>query len=167
MSSVTGKTNIALVVITAAVTASVIFIGYRAERYASSTGFCLKCHSMSYPYEGLKKSVHYGRVGMDPQCRDCHFPPGFAGKVKTHIFEGLKDTVSSFRLDLSTPDAFARHKDEFAEKARGAIRATRSASCRACHKNPRPASVYGQESHKKLATGEATCVDCHQGIFHD
>ncbi|MBK9306775.1 MAG: NapC/NirT family cytochrome c [Nitrospira sp.] len=52
---------------------SVVFGG---EHALSRTEFCVSCHSQTYPYEELKKSSHYGALGADPGCKDCHVPQG-------------------------------------------------------------------------------------------
>ncbi|MBI5903434.1 MAG: NapC/NirT family cytochrome c [Deltaproteobacteria bacterium] len=139
---------------------------FSAERYFSSTGFCLSCHSMSYPYEALKRSRHYGTLGINPECRDCHFPPWFPQKVKTHIVEGVRDIISEFRYDLGTKEAFDAHREEFAARARESIRSWDSASCRTCHKAPKPSTEFGRAAHASMKSGKATCVDCHRNIFH-
>lgn len=153
------------------VTAVVVLAGYRAvvsaERYFSSASFCVSCHSMTYPYEGLKRSAHWGPRGINPGCGDCHFPPRFIGKIKVHITAGIRDTVSQIRLELGTKEAFDRHKKEFAEKARETLRSWDSSPCRACHKDPKPRSDFGRAAHERLSKGGVTCVDCHQGIFHE
>ncbi len=156
----------AVVVITAVIVIALGVVVLRAERYFSSTLFCTSCHSMSYAYEDLKRSVHYGRLGIDPECVDCHFPPGFYSKVKVHIVEGLRDTISELRLDLSTREAFELHRASFAEKARETIRSWDSSPCKVCHKGPRPGSEYGRKAHLAMDSSGLTCVDRHQGIFH-
>ncbi len=136
------------------------------ERYFSSTGFCVSCHAMTYPYEYLRKSSHYGRLGINPECRDCHFPPQFYLKVKTHTVNGIKDIISNFRYDLSTKEAFDKHKEDFAAKARAELRNWGSSPCKTCHKNPVPASELGKAAHEEAKTGTMTCVDCHQNLVH-
>lgn len=136
------------------------------ERYFSSTRFCVSCHAMTYPYEDLTKSSHYGRLGINPECRDCHFPPQFYLKIKTHTVNGIKDIISNFRYDLSTKEAFEKHKEDFAAKARTELRSLGSSPCKACHKNPVPASEFGKTAHEEAKTGRMTCIDCHQNLVH-
>lgn len=140
--------------------------GLRVEEYTSSTRFCLSCHSMSFPYERLKGSVHYGTLGINPECGDCHMPPGLFKRSLVHVTAGIKDTINTFRIDLSTEEEYDRHRDDFREKAVEALRSWDSSPCRACHKSPRPESGFGRAAHASMANGEATCVDCHRGIFH-
>ena len=45
------------------------------EKFFSSTGFCISCHSMTYPYEGLKKSAHWGSLGINPSAATATFRP--------------------------------------------------------------------------------------------
>ncbi len=146
----------------------IIALGYAfiaGERYFSSTRFCVSCHAMSYPYEELKRSSHYGRLGINPGCGDCHFPPQFYLKVKTHIVSEITDIISNFRYDLSTKEAFDRRKDEFALKARKEIISWSSSPCKTCHKTPMPASDFGKTAHEKIKDG-ANCVDCHRSLVH-
>ena len=124
-----------------------------SERYFTSVEFCTSCHAMTYPYEALKTSVHWGRVGMNPGCVDCHFPPSFTGKLKVHIRNGIRDTISNLWLDLSTKEAFDKHREEFVERARAEIRGWDSAPCRECHKDPKPGSESGKAAHA-LMKGE-------------
>jgi nitrate/TMAO reductase-like tetraheme cytochrome c subunit len=137
------------------------------EKYFSSTGFCISCHAMSYPYEALKKSYHYGRLGINPECRDCHFPPQFYFKIKTHAFNGIKDIISNFRYDLMTKEAFDKHREDFAARARAELKAWGSSPCRTCHKDPSPSSEFGRVAHESARNnGKMTCVDCHQNLVH-
>jgi len=148
----------------ATVVALMLLIG--GEKYFSSTRFCLSCHAMSYPYEALKKSSHYGRLGINPGCKDCHFPPQFYLKIETHTVNGIKDIISNFRYNLSTKEAFDKHRDEFATRARSELKAWDSSPCRTCHKDPEPASEFGKAAHEEARTGKMTCVDCHQNLVH-
>ncbi len=52
----------------------VIAVVFGGEAAVSRTEFCISCHSESYPYEELKKSSHWGALGADPGCKDCHAP---------------------------------------------------------------------------------------------
>src|SRR5512147_2608226 len=61
------------------------------EHALSRTEFCVSCHSQTYPYDELKKSSHYGALGADPGCKDCHVPQGLGNfhlALWTHIYDG-------------------------------------------------------------------------------
>ena len=49
---------------------------FGGEALLSSTAFCTSCHSMSYPAAELRESDHFGAMGADPGCKDCHIPQG-------------------------------------------------------------------------------------------
>ena len=51
-----------------------IAVVFGGEATVSRTEFCSSCHSEIYPYEELKKSSHWGALGADPGCKDCHVP---------------------------------------------------------------------------------------------
>lgn len=161
------KTNIKPLVIGGVVALVVVFGIIGGERVLSSKAFCLSCHSMSYPYEELKDSSHYGTIGIDPECKDCHLPPNFLLRVESHIVDGTRAIIGEFKHDLSTKEEFDKHRAEYAHNARINIRKWDSSPCRVCHKHPRPSSEDAERQHKKLETGEATCIDCHQNLVHE
>ena len=154
------------VIITAAVVCILIIIGVRGESHISSYNFCVSCHSMSYPDAETKKSSHYGRLGINPTCKDCHLSPAFFDRVLAHLVDGPKDSLGEFRYDLNTKEKFDAHRAEFAHTARMTLKKRDSSPCRQCHKDPWPASEYGQSKHKLLREGKATCIDCHQNLVH-
>src|SRR3989304_5499212 len=86
---------------TAVVTLVITFGIIGGEMYISSTGFCLSCHSMSYVHDDLKKSSHYGALGADPECQDCHLPPQFLKRVESHIVDGVRGLICASPLDPS------------------------------------------------------------------
>ncbi|MDH5726159.1 MAG: NapC/NirT family cytochrome c, partial [Nitrospira sp.] len=55
-----------------------VAVVFGGEAAISRTEFCISCHSETYPYEELKKSSHWGALGADPGCKDCHVPQGFS-----------------------------------------------------------------------------------------
>lgn len=160
------KAYLIIIVISFAAGATAALLALGAERYFSSTAFCVKCHAMSYPYEGLKRSIHFGKKGFRPECGDCHLPTEPLPRAVAHATEGIKDIISSLRLDLSTKEAFEKHREEFEEKARANIRLWNGSPCKGCHKDPQPASAVGRSAHGSMIKDKTACVDCHRGIFH-
>ncbi|GMR04273.1 MAG: hypothetical protein BMS9Abin23_0165 [Thermodesulfobacteriota bacterium] len=156
----------ATVIITAVVVILIVYGFERAERYSSSTEFCIRCHSMTYPYEGLKKSVHRGPLGINPGCGDCHLPPQFTKRVWRHL-RGVRELINEWRYDFSTKEAFDARKPAMTAKARASFRAWDSSPCRSCHETPRPVSGFGKSAHATMKERGLTCVDCHRGLFHD
>lgn len=154
------------IVITAVLTLIVVIVFLRVEHFLGSTSFCLSCHSMTYNDKELKESTHYGALGVNPECRDCHLPPGFFGEMKSHLFDGARSVLGEFRHDLSTVEKFNEHRAEFAHNARINLKKWNCSTCRKCHKNPQPASASAMAAHKKMETEGATCIDCHQNLVH-
>ena len=139
------------------------------EAALSTTSFCTACHSMSYPAQELRKSKHYGTLGLDPQCKDCHIPQGLGNlhlAVWAHLADGTRDLIREFAGDYSTIQKFNERRLEMAHFARMAMKKDDSLTCRACHRDSRPAVAEGKEAHKKLQAGRATCIDCHQNLVH-
>jgi nitrate/TMAO reductase-like tetraheme cytochrome c subunit len=139
------------------------------EAALSTKGFCTSCHSMSYPAQELRKSSHYGRVGADPQCKDCHVPQGLGNVHKAvwaHLYFGTRDLIAEIRHDYSDISKFNERRLEMAHFTRMAMKADDSLTCRACHRDPRPSVAEGKAAHKKLGDGRATCIDCHQNLVH-
>jgi nitrate/TMAO reductase-like tetraheme cytochrome c subunit len=139
------------------------------EAALSTTAFCTGCHSMSYPAEELQESSHYGTLGADPGCKDCHVPQGLSNfhlAVWSHVVDGSRDLIAEWTHDYSTKKKFNERRLEMAHTARLGMKALDSITCRACHKNPRSPVKSGKEAHKKMETEGATCIDCHQNLVH-
>lgn len=160
------KSNIKVIVVTVIVTAAVVLGAIKTEEYYSSTRFCITCHSMAYPYTELKESVHYGSLGITPECGDCHMPPEFLPRVMVHVVSGVQDVYAEFRGTISTPEAYEQRRADLAHKARADIRRWGSSPCLACHKNPRPYSESGRLAHGGIIPGAGGCIDCHQNLAH-
>lgn len=155
------------IIVTAVITLAVSYGVVAMEKAFSTTGFCTSCHSMSYPYEELKKSTHYGVIGADPDCEDCHLPQDFLLRVETHVVDGTRELIAQLTHDYSTKERFDERRAEIAHHARLNLRKWDSSPCRVCHRNVRPSSEEAEREHKKLKTGEATCIDCHQNLVHE
>lgn len=137
------------------------------EKYVSSTGFCLSCHSMKYVNHELKESSHFGALGINPECQDCHIPPEFFSRIETHLIDGLRGMISEKRYDYSTKEKFDERRAEMAHHARVNLRKWDSSPCRSCHKRVMPSSEEAELEHKKMQTGDFTCIDCHQNLVHE
>ena len=82
-----------------------IAVVFGGEAALSTDEFCTSCHSMSYPQEELKQSSHYGALGVNPGCKDCHIPQGienFHLAVYTHIVDGARELYLELVNDYST-----------------------------------------------------------------
>ncbi|MBI5235386.1 MAG: NapC/NirT family cytochrome c [Deltaproteobacteria bacterium] len=160
------KDRLLLVVATSVVTLVFVYAVASVERHISSYSFCVSCHSMTFPDAETKRSRHYGTLGVNPECQDCHLPPGFVNRVMAHVFDGLKDSYGHFTMDLSTVEKFDDNRAELAHTARIRLKKTDSAPCRVCHKNPQPGTQYARDKHKLTESGVYTCIDCHQNLVH-
>lgn len=151
---------------TAAVTLVLVFGAVWGDRFFSSNTFCLSCHSMSYAYEELKESPHFGALGADPECQDCHLPPQFVKRVRSHIVDGTRALIGEFRHDLSTIENFDKHRAEYAHTSRLNLKKWNSSPCRTCHRASRSSSEKAKAEHKRMETEGVTCIDCHQNLVH-
>jgi nitrate/TMAO reductase-like tetraheme cytochrome c subunit len=139
------------------------------EKALSTKAFCTSCHSMTYVRDELHKSDHYGALGADPGCKDCHIPQGLSNfhlAVQTHVIEGARELYLEFTRDYSTKKKFDQRRLEMAHYARMNLKRWDSVTCRACHKNTRPPGKSPKAAHKKMETEGATCIDCHQNLVH-
>lgn len=152
--------------VVAVVLAAAVFGG---EAVLSTTQFCVSCHSMSYPAEELKKSTHYGALGANPGCKDCHIPQGlsnFHRAVATHVIDGARELVLELTHDYSDIQKFNARRPEMAHDARMNLKRWDSVTCRSCHKDPQPPGEDAKAAHEKMRTQKATCIDCHQNLVH-
>ncbi len=156
-----------IIVISVVVTVAVIAIVDGGMKVLSSTTFCLSCHDMTYPAEELKESGHYGSLGVNPECHNCHIPPDFIGEIKAHVVDGTRALIGELTKDLSTKEKFDEYRAEFAHNARIGLKKMDSATCRTCHKHPMPPTDEAAAQHKKMETEGATCIDCHQNLVHE
>ena len=91
------------------------------EAAVSTTEFCTSCHSMTYPAEELKESSHYGALGANPGCKDCHIPQGlqnFHLAVATHVVDGARELYLEMVNDYSTLEKFNERRLIMAHDAR-------------------------------------------------
>lgn len=146
-----------------------VAVVFGGEAALSTEEFCTSCHSMSYPQEELKKSSHYGALGVNPGCKDCHIPQGFENfhlAVATHVVDGARELYLELVNDYSTLEKFNERRLIMAHDARMNLKKWDSITCRTCHKNPDPPGEGAQAAHKKMVTEGATCIDCHQNLVH-
>ena len=139
------------------------------EAALSTTEFCVGCHSMSYPAEELRKSSHYGALGANPGCKDCHIPQGLANfhlAVASHVVDGARELFLESTNDYSDIKKFDAQRPEITHDARMNLKRWDSVTCRACHKDPQPPGADARAAHEKMRTQKATCIDCHQNLVH-
>lgn len=156
----------ARLILLAAALLGVVYVAGLADRALSSDAVCTYCHSMSYAAAELKGSPHYGTLGVDPGCADCHLPAGFSGRAKVHLIDGARSLYGEVFHDLGTIEKYDVYRAEYAHTARVRLKEWGSSPCRSCHKDPRPFAGRGKEEHLKLKSGKFTCIDCHQNLAH-
>lgn len=142
---------------------------FGGEAAVSTDKFCTSCHSMTYPAEELKKSSHYGALGANPGCKDCHIPQGFENfhlALYTHAVDGARELYLEFVEDYSTLEKFNERRLIMAHDARMNLKKWDSVTCRECHRNPQPPGADAKAAHQKMETEGATCIDCHQNLVH-
>lgn len=161
-----GAGALAAAVVVAVVVFAATVAGFRAERYFSSTRFCVGCHSMTYVYEETRRSSHFGPLGLDPECGDCHLPARPLARLWVHASAGARDVARELAGGFSTAEEFASARAGLAHRARVDLRRWDSGPCRSCHANPRPASEFARLMHDRMDTGDWTCIDCHQNLVH-
>jgi nitrate/TMAO reductase-like tetraheme cytochrome c subunit len=164
-----GGVSVGALILGAVIAVGSIVVVFGGEAAISRTEFCVSCHSETYPYEELKKSSHWGALGADPGCKDCHVPQGLSNfhlAVWTHVVDGLPFLIDEFTKDYSTIEKFNEFRPEAAYRARMKLKGWDSMTCRACHKNTKPPGASAKAAHKKMETEGATCIDCHQNLVH-
>lgn len=137
-----------------------------ADRYLSSYRFCTSCHSMDSPDKELRRSKHWGILGVNPECKDCHLHPEPLRRAKSHIVDGMRGFIGEFTHDLSTEEKFDVYRPEFAHTARVHLKEWNGSTCRRCHKDSRPDTKEGIASHNRMKSEDVTCIDCHQNLVH-
>ena len=139
------------------------------EGALSTTDFCVSCHSQTYPWQELQNSSHYGALGANPGCKDCHVPRGLQNlhlALWTHAFNGTRAVLAELRYDYSTLAKFDERRPVMAHYARMSLKGWDSVTCRECHKDTNPPGASAKAAHKKMETEGATCIDCHQNLVH-
>ena len=139
-----------------------VAVVFGGEAAVSTTAFCTSCHSMTYPAEELKTSSHYGALGANPGCKDCHIPQGFKNfhlAVATHVVDGARELYLEFANDYSTLEKFNERRLIMAHDARMNLKKWDSVTCRECHKNPQPPGSDAKAAHKKMETHTTVTID--------
>ncbi len=148
---------------------AVAVLAVGGEAALSTQEFCTSCHSMTYPAKELARSAHFGRLGADPQCKDCHIPQGienFHLAVRAHVVDGARDLWREMTNDYSDIGLFDERRLQMAHEARMQMKRLDSLTCRRCHRDPRPVTPEGKLAHRSLGSAGTTCIDCHQNLVH-
>lgn len=139
--------------------------------HTNTIEFCISCHEMKdNNYAEYSHTIHArNRTGVKAICSDCHVPHEF---VDTMIrkFNASNDVFQHIMGKIDTKEKFEAHRLEMAKKVWLRMKQTDSHECRNCHDvkamDPEMQGKTAQTQHKKLLTGNKTCIDCHYGIAH-
>ena len=138
----------------------------------SSTEFCAACHEMDPVVAEWKESVHFlNSSGVQAQCKDCHIPRSWHGKIGRKINATFVEVPSKIMGKISTPEKFEARRQEFAEKIWAEMKHNDSRECRECHNrtamNPEAQSSMARRKHAEATARGKTCIECHQGVAHN
>ncbi len=147
--------------------------GFNTALEATNTeAFCISCHEMEdNVYVEIKDTIHYSnRSGVRATCPDCHVPHEWTDKIARKM-QASKEVWGKIFGTISTREKFLDKRRELAEHEWARLKANDSLECRNCHDYDsmdltRQASRAAFIHRSYLATGQATCIDCHKGIAH-
>jgi len=141
-------------------------------QYTNTMAYCISCHEMeANVYQEFQKSHHYKtRVGVRPDCADCHVPYEGWLQMVEHKAGAMKELYYHMTGKIDTREKFEAHRLEMAKSVWERMKKNDSAGCRKCHKveawdyelQKRRAAVQ----HQDMATTGETCIDCHKGVAH-
>ncbi len=138
----------------------------------NSEEFCIGCHEMKdNVYPSYTQSIHYSnRSGVRAVCSDCHVPHKWSDKVVRKI-QASKEVWGKMTGVIDTPEKFAGHRLQLAQREWKRFEKNDSLECRNCHDESyfdfARQGAPGIYMHTTmLEAGEFTCIDCHKGIAH-
>ncbi len=139
-----------------------------ALSYTNTVEFCTSCHSMKFPYEEYKKSMHFkSPSGVTAGCPDCHVPHQIIPLIKAKVM-AAKDVWAEITHPSMTEDEWAKMRPELAKRVREKLLKSDSATCRRCHnfENLVPSRDRGVNAHEKAKEKGKTCIECHYNLVH-
>jgi cytochrome c-type protein NapC len=138
----------------------------------STEQFCIGCHEMKdNVYPAFTESIHYSnRSGVRATCSDCHIPHKWSDKVIRKV-QASKEVWGKITGFVDTPEKFAEHRLELAQREWKRFKKSNSLECRNCHDESffdfDKQDAPGTYMHTAmLKAGNFTCIDCHKGISH-
>ena len=138
--------------------------------YTNTYEFCISCHQMNVVNEEYQQSVHAHNIsGVPAVCSDCHVPRPWPQKLMRKI-QATNELYHWVLGTIDTPEQFEAERLKLAKHVWGGMEETDSRECRNCHTNETMITAkqtpLAQKMHKRLLSGEATCINCHKGIAH-
>lgn len=139
--------------------------------YTNTYEFCTSCHEMNVVNDEYQGSAHaHNPSGVPAICSDCHVPKPWGAKLWRKI-KATNELYHKLVGTIDTPEKFENHRLALAQKVWRSMEETDSRECRNCHTNEtmitEKQSPLAQKMHKRLMSGEATCINCHKGIAHN
>lgn len=150
---------------------SLFALGRGAVENTNTLEFCISCHEMKdNNYQEYRDTIHAkNRTGVKATCSDCHVPHGFTDTLFRKI-RASNDVFQHLAGTIDTKEKFEGRRLELAQRVWLRMKQSDSEECRNCHDvKAMDLELQGktaQKSHRKLAAGEKTCIDCHYGIAH-
>lgn len=150
---------------------SLFALGRGAVENTNTLEFCISCHEMKdNNYQEYRDTIHAkNRTGVKATCSDCHVPHGFTDTLVRKI-RASNDVFQHLAGTIDTKEKFEGRRRELAQRVWLRMKQSDSEECRNCHDvkamDPELQGKTAQKSHRKLAAGEKTCIDCHYGIAH-
>ncbi len=138
--------------------------------YTNSYEFCVSCHEMNVVKGEYEQSAHaHNPSGVPAICSDCHVPRPWPEKLKRKIM-ATKELYHWALGTIDTPEKFEAHRLQLAQNVWATMEQSDSRECRNCHTNEtmqtEKQKPLAQKMHKRLLSGEATCINCHKGVAH-
>ena len=134
--------------------------------------FCISCHEMeANVYQEYRQTIHYAnRSGVRATCPDCHVPHEWTDKIVRKV-QASKEVWGKLTGTIDTREKFEAHRRYLADREWKRMKDNDSLECRNCHNfDYMDFSEQGQRAvsmhSTALASGDKTCIDCHQGIAH-
>ncbi|MBT8145702.1 MAG: NapC/NirT family cytochrome c [Gammaproteobacteria bacterium] len=139
--------------------------------YTNSYEFCISCHQMNVVNEEYQQSAHaHNPSGVPAVCSDCHVPRPWPQKLMRKI-RATNELYHWALGTIDTPEQFEAERLKLAQHVWRGMEETDSRECRNCHTNDTmitaEQSPLAQKMHKRLLSGDATCINCHKGIAHN
>lgn len=141
-------------------------------QYTNTMDYCISCHEMkANVYEEYKKSHHFKtRVGVRPDCADCHVPYEGWLRMVEHKAGAMKELFFHLTGKIDTKEKFEAHRLEMAQIVWDRMKANDSAGCRTCHKvdawDTKLQKTRARVQHEEMFETGETCIDCHKGVAH-
>ncbi|MEW8221595.1 MAG: NapC/NirT family cytochrome c [Candidatus Thiodiazotropha taylori] len=138
--------------------------------YTNSYEFCTSCHEMNVVQGEYEQSAHaHNPSGVPAICSDCHVPRPWGAKLVRKI-QATKELYHWALGTIDTPEKFEVYRLQLAQNVWSTMEQSDSRECRNCHTNEtmltEKQTSLAQKMHKKLLSGEQTCINCHKGVAH-